>query len=175
MFETEKELSELQDLLDASLARAGPRLLAAWDVGKRLDARQLAGFSGVRLVAVASVNSSGEPRVAPRPAAFLHGKFYLAVNASSTTAHRLWVSPSVAITYYENHLLIMGHGSASFLPKGKPAFNQVAPEWKKAFRGGRDALQGMNLLLRIDASHLQAFAQHPERYPRAWEGRSNTT
>jgi len=171
MFESEAELTELQELLDSSLAQAGKRLLAAWDVGKRLDARQLAGFSGVRLVAVASVNSKGEPRVAPRPAAFLHGKFYLAANARSTTAHRLWITPSVAVTYFETHFLMMAHGTASFLRKGDPAFRAAAPEWKAAFRGGRDALQGVDLFLRIDATHLQAFAQHPESYPGAWRRR----
>ncbi len=171
MFETEAELAELQELLDSSLARAGKRLLTAWDVGKRLDARQLAGFSGVRLVGVASVNSKGEPRVAPRPAAFLHGKFYLAANTKSTTVHRLWITPTVAITYYEIHFLMMGHGTASFLRKGESAFSKIAPEWKSAFRGGRDALQGVDLFLRIDATHLQAFAQHPERYPGAWTQR----
>jgi pyridoxamine 5'-phosphate oxidase-like protein len=168
MFESEAELSELQELLDSSLARAGKRLLTAWDVGKRLDARQLAGFSGVRLVAVASVNSKGEPRVAPRPAAFLHGKFYLAANTKSTTVHRLWITPSVAITYFEIHFMMIGHGKASFLRKGDSAFREVAPEWKTAYRGGRDALQGINLFLRIDADHLEAFAQHPESYPAAW-------
>jgi len=134
-----------------------------------MNARQLAGFRGVRLVAVASANSKGEPRVAPRPAAFLHGKFYLAANARSTTAHRLFITPSVAVTYFENHLLVMGYGGASFLRKGETAFREVAPEWKRAFRGGRNALEGIDLFIRIDASHLQAFAQHPERYPDAWD------
>jgi pyridoxamine 5'-phosphate oxidase-like protein len=171
MFETEAELAELQELLDSSLARAGKRLLTVWDAGKRLDARQLAGFSGVRLVAVASMNSKGEPRVAPRPAAFLHGKFYLAANTKSTTAHRLLITPNVAITYFEIHFLMMGHGTASFLRKGDAAFAKVEAEWKAAFGGGRGALRGVDLFIRIDATHLEAFAQHPERYPAAWTQR----
>jgi len=169
MYETEAELSALQELLDASLARAGQRLLAAWEAGSAMNAKQVAGFRGVRLVAVASVNSKEEPRVAPRPAAFLHGKFYLAANSRSTTVHRLIVDPSVAVTYFENHILLMGHGKASFLRKGNAAFGAVAPEWKRAFNGGRYALEGIDLFIRIDASHLQAFAQHPERYPGAWD------
>jgi hypothetical protein len=170
MFETKSELDGLQELLDASLARAGLRLLSAWDVGKAMNARQLAGFSGIRLVAVASVNSKGEPRVAPRPAAFLHGKFYLAANVKSTTAHRLFLTPKVAVTYFQTHALVLGHGKASFLRKGDSAFAEVAPEWRRAFRGGRDSLQGIDLFIRVDASHLQAFAQRPEQYPDAWQG-----
>lgn len=115
------------------------------------------------------MNSKGEPRVAPRAAAFLHGKFYLAANRRSTTVRRLLNDPKVAITYYENHLLLMGHGTAAFVRGGEPEFGKMSPEWKRAFGGGRDALKGEDMFLRIDADHLTAFAQHPERYPAAWK------
>jgi Pyridoxamine 5'-phosphate oxidase len=173
MFETESELADLKALLDSSTKKAGERMFQIydWDRDKALSAEQLAGFRGIKLVAVASVNSKGEPRVAPRSAAFLHGKFYLATNAKSTTVRRLWVNPSVAISYYENHLLLMGHGSVAFLRKGEAGFKDVAPEWKKAFDGGRDALEGIDVFLRVDATHLVCFAQNPSRYPAAWNER----
>jgi hypothetical protein len=75
MYETEAELAELQRLLDASFNRAGENILSIFNTGNRLSARQLSGFQGVRQVAVATVNSDGEPRAAPRNACFLHGKF----------------------------------------------------------------------------------------------------
>ncbi|MGD0636407.1 MAG: pyridoxamine 5'-phosphate oxidase family protein, partial [Nitrososphaerales archaeon] len=68
MFETGTELAELQQILDASFERAGERMLVAYGADQRLSAKQLAGFRGVRLVAVSSVNAKGEPRVAPRSA-----------------------------------------------------------------------------------------------------------
>jgi hypothetical protein len=139
-----------------------------YDKGKRLSARQLAGFRGIKLVAVASVNSKGEPKVAPRSAAFLHGKFYLAANTKSTSVRRLWQNPTVAITYYENHFLLMGHGKVAFLRKGDDGFASISAEWIKAFHGGRDALVREDLFLRADATHLVAFARRPERYPEAW-------
>jgi hypothetical protein len=168
MFETGTELAELQQILDASFERAGERMLVAYGADQRLSAKQLAGFRGVRLVAVSSVNAKGEPRVAPRSAAFLHGKFYLAANTKSMTVRRLRRNPTVAITYYENHLLVMGHGEVVFLPKGEAGFSSVVPEWEKAFDGGRDAVEGVDVFLRVDATHLVAFAQRPDRYPGAW-------
>src|SRR5271169_377707 len=101
MFETKAELAQLQGLLDDSFERAGAQMLVAYDSGQRLSAKQLAGFQGVRLVSIASVNAKGEPRVAPRSAAFLHGRFYLAADTRSTTVRRLRRNPTVAITYYE--------------------------------------------------------------------------
>jgi hypothetical protein len=168
VFETGTELAELQQILDASFEKAGERILTVYSAHQRLSAEQLAGFRGVKLVAVASVNAKGEPRVAPRSAAFLHGRFYLAANTKSTTVRRLRRNPSVAITYYENHLLLMAHGDVVFLPKGEVGFSGVGPEWEEAFNGGRDALEGIDVFLRVDATHLVAFAQLPERYPVAW-------
>ena len=168
MFETAEELESLQDLLDASFEKSTERGVAIYGPNQRLSAPQLAGFRGVRLVAVASVNRRGQPRVAPRAAAFLHGRFYLAANSRSVTVQRLRVNPEMAVSYFENHFLLMGHGTMTFLEKGGTGFKALQQEWVKAFNGGRDALKGEDLLLRVDASHLVAFARRPDRYPDAW-------
>lgn len=173
MFETGKELRELQHLLDESFEKVGERMFVAYDIPQRMSAEQLAGFRGIRLVAVASVNRKGEPRVSPRSAAFLHGRFYLAANTRSIMVGRLERNPKIAITYFENHMLIMVHATAEFLREGGEVFKQVSPEWLEAFGGGRDALQGIDVLLRVNATHLVAFAQHPERYPGAWRTRKS--
>jgi hypothetical protein len=171
MFETEAELAELQRLLDASFERSGERRQGPiFDASNRLSARQLSGFQGVRLMAVATVNSMGEPRAAPRSAAFLHGRFYLAANTKTATVRRLSNHPSIGLTYFENHLLIIGHGLARPLRKGTSGFEEVRPEWERAFRGGADALDGVDIFIKIDAANMLAFANHPERYPRAWGG-----
>jgi len=167
VFETEAELLTLQKLLDSSFEKTGGKL-AEFDQSHQMSAKQLAGFKGVKLVSIASVNSKMQPRVAPRSAAFLHGKFYLASKSSSTTARRLRAHPDAAITYYENHLLIMAHGTASSLSRNDPRLAGLEKEWKEAFHGGRDSLSGIDTFLMIEAAHLVAFATHPDRYPAAW-------
>ena len=168
MFETSAELSHLQGLLETSYERMGQRMHVTHEPGQRLSATQLAGFRGVRLLAIANVNSKGEPRVSPRAAAFLHGKFYLAANSESLMVQRVSANPNVAISYFENHFLLIGHGSATLHQKDGPEFRRVSPEWKKAFNGGRDALLGVDMFLRVEATHLVAFAQRPQRYPGVW-------
>jgi len=167
MFETDAELRVLQKLLDSSFEKVGGRL-AGFDKSQQMSSRQLAGFNGVRLVSVASINSKMQPRVAPRSAAFLHGRFCLAADSNSTTARRLRAHPDTAITYYENHLLIMAHGTASLLGKRNSGFAELGREWKEAFHGGRDSLRGIDTFLVIEATHLVAFAARPDRYPAAW-------
>jgi hypothetical protein len=173
MFETKAELVELQRLLDASFERSGEQLRSAFDASNRLTAGQLSGFQGVRLVAIATVNSSGEPRAAPRSAAFLHGKFFLAANTESVMVKRLSNKPSLGMTYFENHLLIIGHGTATPFRRGSSGFEVLRPEWEKAFRGGAHALDGIDILVRVDAANLLAFANRPERYPKAWRTRAH--
>lgn len=168
VFETEAELDTLQRLLDSSFENAKERMTIKYGSNQRLSATQLAGFRGVKLLATGSVNSQGEPRVAPRSATFLHGKFYLAANVNSTMVRRLWINPKIAVSYFENHLLLMGHGTVGFIRKDESSFSSISPEWKKAFEGGRNALDGIDVLLRVDATNLVAFAQHPERYPDNW-------
>jgi nitroimidazol reductase NimA-like FMN-containing flavoprotein (pyridoxamine 5'-phosphate oxidase superfamily) len=175
VFETKSELDELQGLLDASFERSPGVRYSGFDARHRLTAKGLAGFKGIRLMAVASVNSKGEPRAAPRSAAFLHGRFYLATNSESTMVKRLSVNPAIGFTYFENHLLIMGHGTPVPIRKGSPSFTELESEWVEAFRGGKDALDDVDMLLRVDASHLVAFAVHPEKYPDAWGGKASTS
>jgi Pyridoxamine 5'-phosphate oxidase len=167
MFETKAELAELQRLLDASFERSGERRLI-FDASNRLTAGQLSGFQGVRLVAIATVNSSGEPRAAPRSAAFLHGKFFLAANTESVMVRRLSNKPALGVTYFENQLLIVGHGTATPFRRGSSGFDALLPEWEKAFRGGAHSLDGIDILVRVDAANMLAFADRPERYPKAW-------
>ena len=167
MFETDAELRTLQKLLDSGFEKVGGRL-AGFDQSQQMSAKQLAGFKGVRLVSVATVNSKRQPRVAPRSAAFLHGRFYLASDSSSVTARRLRAHPVAAIIYYENLLLIMAHGNVSFLEKENSSVAGLRREWTEAFNGGHDSLRGIDTFLVIEATHLVAFAAHPDRYPTAW-------
>jgi hypothetical protein len=169
MFETKKELAELQALLDSSFAKAKGIRYSGFNESNRYSARQLAGFRGVKMVAVATVNALGEPRAAPRSAAFLHGQFYLAANSGSTMVKRLAATPMLGITYFEDHVLIMGHGRASPIRKGTAEYKELSKEWVDAFMGGEDSLaEGVDLLIRVEADHLVAFALHPEEYPEAW-------
>jgi hypothetical protein len=82
------------------------------------------------------------------------------------------MNPTMGFTYYENHLVIIGHGTPVPLRKGTSGFKELGHEWVEAFEGGRDALLKVDLLIRVDAAHLVAFALHPERYPDAWAGKN---
>ena len=108
MFETKSELDELQGLLDVSFDRSPGVRYSGFDARHRLTAKSLAGFKGIRLMAVASANSKGEPRAAPPLGGLPPRRFYLATNSESTMVKRLSVNPAIGFTYFENHLLKYG-------------------------------------------------------------------
>jgi Pyridoxamine 5'-phosphate oxidase len=170
VFETEEELAALQELLDASFARAGEHILSTFDSGHRMSAPQVSGFQGMRQVAVATVNSRGEPRVAPRNASFIHGMFILAANSKSTMVGRLARRPSIGLTYFEDDLMIVLHGTALPFRRESPGFESTRPEWERAHGKSLRELGDINLLIRVDAANMLAFAQFPQSFPGAWSG-----
>jgi hypothetical protein len=170
VFETEEELAALQELLDASFARAGEHILSMFGAEHRMSAPQVSGFRGLRQVAVATVNSRGEPRVAPRNASFIHGRFILAANSKSTMVGRLARRPSIGMTYFEDDLMIVLHGTALPFRRESPGFESTRPEWERAHGKSLRELGDINLLIRVDAANMLAFAQYPQSFPGAWSG-----
>src|SRR6478752_4424419 len=68
MLETRAELAQLQELMDASMAAAGPHISSIITAERRLTAVQLCEqLTGMRLLSVATVTADGRP-LAARPA-----------------------------------------------------------------------------------------------------------
>jgi hypothetical protein len=82
---------------------------------------------------------------------------------------RLSRKPAVGMTYFESHLLRVGHGTAAPFRKGSSGFEAIRLEWENAFRGGAHVLDGTDVLIRVDAANMLAFVEHPERYPEGWK------
>ena len=94
MREDQAELQRLQDLVDDSVARASPFLREAFTMPEHtLSARQLVRYlEGAVPVAVATVNSKGDPQVVPIHSIFVHGRFFIApldVSSGRQQRHRL--------------------------------------------------------------------------------------
>jgi len=118
-------------------------------------------------MAVATVNSSGEPRAAPRSAAFPPREVLSGGQHRVCRGQAPLEQPALGVTYFENHLLIVGHGTGTPLRRGSSGFDALRPEREKAFRGGAHALEGIDILIRVDAANLLAFANRPGLHPNA--------
>jgi len=168
MYETEAEMEELQGLLDASMDRAGTHLRSIFSDDKRLSARQVSRcLQGVGQVAAATVNSKGEPRVAPIDAAFFHGRFFMSTEALSLRARHLTVNNSISLTYFQSaDPVIIVHGRArAFIRKDSEEFRPLDSEWERAYGASTQQLSEDVVFILVEPSRMLAYAFHPERFP----------
>jgi hypothetical protein len=160
VYETEDDLSALQDLLDASYARAGDHLKGIWGEKTRLTAAELPGeLPAVQVLDLATVSAKGEPRVAPVDGFFYRARFWFGSSPYSFRFRNIRRNPAVsgAITKGGETFLVLVHGKAVEIdPFGPDAegFARYPQEvydfdWANAHPGAPYA--------RIEATTLLAF------------------
>lgn len=166
MHETPEELDQLQALLDASAAAAGPHLRGIITEERRLNAAELClKLTGMRLLTVATVTADRRPLSGPFDGYFLHGSFWFSTSRNSVRARHLSRRSAVSVTHLPHErLAVSAHGDAAlfdfpspetaelreamldhYLPLQGPTFQ----EWLDGMKGGVAA--------RVDASKLFVF------------------
>lgn len=114
MHELPGDLAALQALLDRSYASAGSHLLEIHTPARRLAAEQLvARLVGVRVLALATVTSGGQPVVGPVDGIFHRGAFHFGSSPDSLRARHLAARPQVSATHtVGEELAVTVHGRA---------------------------------------------------------------
>jgi hypothetical protein len=127
MLETPAELARLQQLLDDSMAAAGPHLASIITPERRLTAGELAErLQGMRLLVLATATVDGRPLAGPVDGYFLHGTFWFSSGFDSVRMQHLAVRPAVSATHLPgDQLAVTVHGSAELFPKEHPAFAEL--------------------------------------------------
>jgi hypothetical protein len=149
MLETPEEMAWLQELLDASMAGAGPHLRDVIDDERRLRAVEVCErLQGMCLLALSTVTADGRPLVGPVDGYLLHGQFHFTSAPNSVRMRHIAARPAVsAIHLPSEELAVTVHGHAEifsvddpgwpllrqamvdeYLPKQGPAFE----EWLEA-------------------------------------------
>ncbi|MGO9081429.1 MAG: pyridoxamine 5'-phosphate oxidase family protein [Streptosporangiaceae bacterium] len=127
MLETPVELGQLQRLLDASAAAAGPHLSDIITAERRLTAQQVCErLQGMCLLAVATVTADGRPLAGPVDGYFLHGSFWFSSGRDSVRMLHLAARPAVSATYLPGEeLAVTVHGRAELFDVSAPARSEL--------------------------------------------------
>ena len=149
MLETPEELTNLQAVLDGSMASAGPHLRDIITDDRRLTAVELTErLQGMRLLVLATVTADGRPLAGPVDGYFLHGTFWFSTGKASVRRRHLARRPACSATHLPGEELAgTVHGRAEvaaledpvnadllramvdeYLPKGGPEFEQGLEE-----------------------------------------------
>jgi hypothetical protein len=174
MREDQAELQLLQDLIDESVARASPYLREAFTMPEHtLSARQLVRYlEGAVPVAVATVNSKGDPQVVPIHSIFVHGRFFIPTVTSALRVKHLQRNDGISLAHYVGEdLAIVVHGKAALIPSASASFNELERIYA-GFNGSgtedwsrRNPDWGSGIYIEIVAKRLISYARWPERYP----------
>ncbi len=133
MRETESDLLRLQGVLDESYELAGPHLRSIITPERRLAAVELSErLTGMKILALATVNSQGAPIVGPVDGIFYRGEFWFGTSPQALRIRHIRRNPAVSVTHVPGEeLAVTVHGTARIV--GEPAdlpqgFSEVCRE-----------------------------------------------
>ena len=157
------EPDALQDLLDASFARASEHLRSIMTPERRLTAeRLLAELPCPAVLNIATVTARGEPRISAVDGHFLRGHWYFSTDATSPKAMQLAARPAISASFTpRDGFGVFCHGRAVALPAG--AERQMVSEHFAEVYGQSFEDFGVGIYCaRIDADWMVAFAMTPD-------------
>lgn len=165
MLETPEELSALQALLDRSHGGGGAHLGSIVTEERRLTAAQVADYlQNVKHVALATVNSRGEPMAAPLDGWFVHGQWVVSTAADAVRVRHLRRDPAVSLAHVVgDDIGIWAHGRARFLPREDPLARDYDRLATAAYGGSVYEL-GEIAVMAVQARVMFAYAPDPSKY-----------
>lgn len=166
MHENSLDLDMLDELLRASIRRAGPFLRSSFEMPqKSLSARQICRYlRGIQTVALATATAKGEPRVAPIGAFLYRGRFHMPTTMEAARVRHVRRQPAVSLTLFEGiDFGVIVHGKALVLGEAHPDFDALEAIQRE--QSGVSVREwGAGAFLRVDANTFYTFARFPDRF-----------
>jgi N-acetylglutamate synthase-like GNAT family acetyltransferase len=165
MRETQEDIERLQALLDNSIERAGAFLRRSFQMPEHsLTAQQLIDcWLDVQTVALATVTTSGEPRIAPIGSLLYRGEIYLPTVATAARTRHVLKRPAVSLTlFHEDELAIIVHGYAAIISPDHADF-ETLEHLLYASTQTKAGQWGEGVYLHIQAEVIYTYDRHPHR------------
>lgn len=166
MFETEADIRELQELMDATMARANPHHREIVTPERRLDARQVVAYlHGLKHVAFGTVNAAGQPRVSPLDGHFVRGRFTLSTGRGSARWRNLERNPACSAAHYVgDDVAVVVNGHSEELTRDHPDHELVHGAWVAHYESDPYGW-GDVVIFRVVPESMWAFAMTAAAFP----------
>ena len=165
MRETQEDIERLQALLDSSIERAGAFLRRSFQMPHHsLTAQELVNcWQDVQTVALATVTTRGEPRIAPIGSLLYRGDIYIPTVATAARTRHIMKRPAVSLTLFrENELAIIVHGYATIISRDHADF-EALENLLYAATHTKAGEWGEGVYLHIQAEAIYTYNNHPHR------------
>jgi hypothetical protein len=128
VYETESELRELQNLIDASLGRSTAHLQSIISGERSLSAEQLVRvLTGMCVLVLSTVTARGEPRVSAVDGHLLHGRWVFGTSRGAAKARHLRARPAASVAHLRGEELgVFVHGEVEELNR---VDGPAHPDW----------------------------------------------
>ncbi len=165
MYETAADLTELQQLLDASYERIGEHMRSIHTPERRVQAADLVSIlRGVRVLNLATVTARCEPRVGPVDGLFYRGAFWFGSGQDSVRFRHLRQRPQVSGSHTVGETFaVIVHGVAREVDvrtADDGGFHEylveIYPDWDEWYPPDAKPAYA-----RIDAERMYAYAFEP--------------
>ena len=131
MLETAEEVAALQTLLDASHGSSTDHLRSIIEDGRTLSAHDLVALlTGMKVLSVATVTASGEPRISAMDGHFLHASWTFSTSGTAAKARHMAVRPSVSVAHIDNEeMAVFSHGLVERIREGDGDWDETIGHW----------------------------------------------
>ena len=131
MLETADEITALQTLLDASHASSTEHLRSIISADRVLSARDLVALlTGMKVLSVATVTASGEPRISALDGHFLHASWTFSTSGTAAKARQMAARPAVSVAHIDNEeLAVFSHGRVERFREEDPDWGETIEHW----------------------------------------------
>jgi hypothetical protein len=131
MLETAEEISDLQALLDRSHGAATEHLRSIIHDDRRLTAADIVALmTGMKVLSVATVTASGEPRISALDGHFLHATWTFSTSGTAAKAKHLRARPVVSVAHIDNEeLAVFGHGRVEEFSEHDADYGETLAHW----------------------------------------------
>jgi len=160
MYETAQERESLQTLLDRSRSGGTAHLREIVTKDHALGASDLLPLlDGMKVLSVATVTRTGEPRVSAVDGHFIHGSWTFGTDGRSAKARHLRARPAVSAAYIDGERLgFFTHGVVEHLDASDAHYDEILAHWASHY-GSSPVGWGEDIrLYRVRASWCVAYA-----------------
>jgi hypothetical protein len=169
MRETPAEMAQLQTLLDRSVRSSNDHLTAIIKEQRRLSAAQVVtALQGMKVLVVATVTKTGEPRTSCVDGHFLHGKWLFSTSGTATKAKHMKARPAVSATHVDGErMAVFTHGTVDYVTAAHPDFAGY-DEYFTAHYGSSPTTWGPDIVFLVLQPHwMVAYAMDAAEFPAA--------
>jgi Pyridoxamine 5'-phosphate oxidase len=160
MYETADDLEALQGLLDRSHAQSTEHLRDIIDDRRVLTSTDVSTLlQGMKVVALATVTSRGEPRISAVDGHFLRGTWTWSTSGASAKARQLHARPATSISHIDGETFaVFAHGTAVRMLPGDEGWDATIGHWT-AHYGGSPLEWGDDIrLYRLEPTWMVGYA-----------------